>query len=150
MIGGIWQALSDCANLVLGECSDFHGVAESRRSQRLLPVPANVFPFICHRCALPGNDYGLLTAGIPQPLSTQKRAGADLRLKTRDNGAFEFSMPPGASACAFRFCVDPEPIRPRSRRLLKRIWSSALRSFHRAPCPRIAAAVSVLFRMFLL
>jgi len=36
-----------------------------------------------------------------------KRAGTDLRLATRDNGAFELPMLPGASACAFRFLVLP-------------------------------------------
>ena len=36
-----------------------------------------------------------------------KRAGTDLRLATRDNGAFELPMLPGASACAFRFRLPP-------------------------------------------
>ena len=62
---------------------------------------------------LPGQDLmtdqrlSLLTAGKPPTLTTQKRAGADLRLTTRDYGAFELPMLPGASACAFRFCVAP-------------------------------------------
>ena len=79
MPGGIWQALSVLpiwfsvsagypfsGSHVTPILSAWSGwslrlprSAESRRYQRLLPVPANVFPFICHRGALPGHDCGL-------------------------------------------------------------------------------------------
>ena len=85
----------------------------------------------------------LLTAGNPQPLSTQKRAGADLRLTTRDYGAFELPMLPGASACAFRFCVAPVakglPVtsRPASGDMIYKVTD-------RDPCPMLYIVVMLI------
>ena len=45
-------------------CPDFHGSAAFRPSERLLPVPANVFPFNCHRGAFALNTTASFAAGL--------------------------------------------------------------------------------------
>jgi hypothetical protein len=43
--------------------------AAFRPSERLLPVPANVFPFNCHRGAWPGHDCGIAAAHRPNGMT---------------------------------------------------------------------------------
>ena len=93
--------------------------AESRRSQRLLPVPANVFPFICHRGAWPGHDCGLAAAHMPNGMTYGCNTAGGLSIGSDLNCDPPVSFPAKHPLRCWPRTLTRSGLRAISRRLLR-------------------------------